>query len=131
MKCVDFKNLSKRFATKKGLPREASDSTEYAAWSDHSNVCSACSDWVQAETVRRRGEDPKKYPCVHIAYHVTEKCGQNADAWECPDITLVFNKKSGAFGIPVRDGGSSYIQIGFCPWCGVQLKASSRRRNDD
>lgn len=34
-------------------------------------------------------------------------------------MTLVRTEEG--FGIPVRDGGNSYIQIDYCPWCGVEI----------
>ena len=30
------------------------------------------------------------------------------------------------YGVPVRDGGSSFLQMEYCPWCGVRLPASLR-----
>jgi hypothetical protein len=34
---------------------------------------------------------------------------------------MLIKTKDGNFGIPVRDGGSSYIKIDFCPWCGTKI----------
>ena len=28
------------------------------------------------------------------------------------------------YGIPVLDGGTSYIRIEYCPWCGKELPSS-------
>ena len=35
--------------------------------------------------------------------------------------TILYIPKFRKFGIPVLDGGTSYIAIQFCPWCGHRL----------
>jgi hypothetical protein len=30
------------------------------------------------------------------------------------------------YGIPIHDGGSSFIRINYCPWCGTRLPISKR-----
>ena len=94
-------------------------SDEYMEWSEHLHECSECGDWYQLMQVEERGVDVSAFPCVHVAYYSTTPCDVHADAWECPDMTLV--KTGRGFGIPVRDGGSSSIEIQFCPWCGTKL----------
>lgn len=42
------------------------------------------------------------------------------------DEPLRYNAKFREYGIPVHDGGSSYITIDFCPWCGTSLPFSLR-----
>lgn len=41
-------------------------------------------------------------------------------------IPLVFSAKFREYGIRVLDGGSSYIEIHYCPWCGKKLPGSLR-----
>tara|TARA_Y100000034_G_scaffold121644_2_gene166140 strand:+ start:3797 stop:4420 length:624 start_codon:yes stop_codon:yes gene_type:complete len=60
-----------------------------------------------------------KYCCSYLKSHLEAKCAQHDDPWECPDYTLV--NVNGLVGIPVRDGGSSFIQIDHCPWCGSPI----------
>jgi hypothetical protein len=43
------------------------------------------------------------------------------DFWTCPDFGVV-RFESGAYGIPIRDGGLSFYSIEFCPWCGAKLE---------
>ena len=31
-------------------------------------------------------------------------------------------------GLPVHDGGASYVLVAFCPWCGARLPESQRDR---
>lgn len=43
-----------------------------------------------------------------------------------PDVIIVYSAKFDEYGIPVKDGGSSYIEIHYCPWCGKKLPESKR-----
>ena len=52
--------------------------------------------------------------------HTKFDCDVHEFDWQCPDVTIIKYKKG--FGIPVRDGGNSFIVIKFCPWCGKNLK---------
>lgn len=116
--CDRYRELYERFMSFP-LPREEWDSAEYKAWQAHGRDCHACGEWDLLKRVQGRGVDLASYPCVHVAYHSTHLCEQHADAWECPDMTLV--RTSGGFGIPIRDGGTSVIRIQYCPWCGINL----------
>jgi hypothetical protein len=40
----------------------------------------------------------------------------------CPDAVVYYSQPNKVFGIRVQDGGSSYLIITFCPWCGRRLK---------
>jgi hypothetical protein len=48
------------------------------------------------------------------------------DPWDDPDVVVVYLPKFDEYGLPVRDGGTSMIVIGHCPWCGVRLPESRR-----
>lgn len=78
------------------------------------------------QEARRRGVNPSKHPCVHVAYHISREPGVKGDAHDDPDVTLIYSARSRRYGIPVRDGGTSYIHITHCPWCGKRLV--SRRK---
>ena len=98
------------------------DTPEHEEFTDHFHDCTSCGDWTLARRVEKRGVDPADYPCVHIAYHVTEKLeSSGVDAFNNPDVVICEFEDSGTFGIPIRDGGSSMITIQYCPWCGIQL----------
>jgi hypothetical protein len=47
-------------------------------------------------------------------------------ACDDPDSAVTFNPKFREYGIKVLDGGSSYVEILFCPWSGQKLPGSLR-----
>lgn len=121
MDCNQYEALAAKYMDLT-LPADVWQSQEYSEWCDHIHECSSCSDWYQERIVVSRGLSLADFPCVHVAYHASKKCDQHNDPWEC-DVTLVRGKDESAnqFGIPVRDGGRSFIAIQFCPWCGTPL----------
>lgn len=42
------------------------------------------------------------------------------------DDIIYYSLKFDEYGIIIHDGGSSYITIEFCPWCGKRLPNSKR-----
>lgn len=48
------------------------------------------------------------------------------DPWDDPDVVVVYLPKFDEYGLPVRDGGTSMVVIGHCPWCGARLPGSRR-----
>ncbi len=67
-----------------------------------------------------------KYSCVHMKKYANLKCKQHPNIFDCPDATVIYSNKFDEYGIPVRDGGSSYIVINYCPHCGIKLPKSRR-----
>jgi hypothetical protein len=58
---------------------------------------------------------------------MSEHCCDLMDGYlKNEDHIVDFIPKFREYGIPVHDGGSSHIQIGFCPWCGAKLPSSLR-----
>jgi hypothetical protein len=88
-------------------------------WHNHLHDCESCGDWYLEQRVADAGLELSEFPCVHLAYHAILDCGQHDDPWDCPDVTIV--KTDGGYGVPVRDGGSSFIAISYCPWCGKKI----------
>jgi hypothetical protein len=123
MRCDDFRSLRSVHGTLP-LSREVCDTPEHEAWSEHLDDCTSCSDWELTCRVRERGFDPKLFPCVHLADQLTRTCDQHPDPYDCPDA-LVIRAESGEYGIPVRDGGTSYCVIHYCPWCGATITKPS------
>jgi len=46
-------------------------------------------------------------------------CDLHESRYDCPDALI--NMMRGGYGIIVHDGGSSVVEISFCPWCGAKL----------
>ena len=54
-------------------------------------------------------------------------CDQMLNALsECKDNVIVYCAKFREYGIPINDGGTSYLLINYCPWCGNKLPLSLR-----
>ena len=61
-----------------------------------------------------------KHCCRDMEHHAELTCPDHPDPADCGDI--VVRKYPESYGIPVHDGGSSYITINYCPWCGQCLE---------
>lgn len=66
------------------------------------------------------------YCCEMMQQQVEHQCEQHADPFECPDNLVYYSASFDEYGLIVHDGGSSYVTIEFCPWCGNQLPKSKR-----
>ncbi|QFT52829.1 hypothetical protein FIU96_19450 [Marinobacter sp. THAF39] len=53
-------------------------------------------------------------------------CDRHKDVYECPDVLVSYIPKFDEYGLIIHDGGSSSLQISFCPWCGLRLPDSKR-----
>lgn len=58
--------------------------------------------------------------CAEMRDQVEASCPDHPDPWDRADAVIV-RLEDGSYGLPVHDGGSSWIAIGFCPWCGSRL----------
>jgi len=121
MTCSQFRDLYPEMTT---LPRETSPLD--VKFAGHMHTCEACGEWYMKQEARRCGVDPSKHPCVHIAYAIRREPGAKGDVHDDPDVALIYHIRSKRYGIPVRDGGSSYIHITHCPWCGKKLVPKRR-----
>ncbi|WP_210191774.1 MULTISPECIES: hypothetical protein [Rhodomicrobium] len=66
--------------------------------------------------------------CQRMAMALEFTCTQHADPMDCPDTALIYHEPFDEYGIPIRDGGTGYLLIDNCPWCGTRLPASQRDR---
>jgi hypothetical protein len=57
--------------------------------------------------------------CDRMDYDLNQKCDVHKTRDECPDALITVGR--GGYGLIVHDGGSSFIRINFCPWCGARL----------
>jgi hypothetical protein len=58
-----------------------------------------------------------------MAYHLSYQCEKHSDAFKCPDKLIYHSEEKKIYGLIIHDGGSSFIAIQFCPWCGAELGA--------
>lgn len=59
---------------------------------------------------------------------LSHECDRRSDIYECPDCLIEYFDKFDEYGIIVHDGGSSFLCIQYCPWCGHRLPESKRDR---
>jgi hypothetical protein len=61
--------------------------------------------------------------CATMTQHVNNQCEQHTSVFDCPDALVFHNPHTRVYGIIIHDGGTSYVQISHCPWCGAELPA--------
>jgi hypothetical protein len=59
--------------------------------------------------------------CDEMRAQLNWACADHAAASECPDALVGRFGHARTFGLFIHDGGSSFLEIHFCPWCGAQL----------
>lgn len=59
--------------------------------------------------------------CAMMMEQVNLKCADHPDRFDCPDALVNFFAKPNVYGLIVHDGGSSFVEIAYCPWCGTRL----------
>jgi hypothetical protein len=60
-------------------------------------------------------------------YWANFKCSEHPDIFACPDNVVLFKPCPRQYGLIVHDGGSSFIEIEFCPWCGSSLQERNKK----
>ena len=63
----------------------------------------------------------KSHCCEMMEIYTTFSCDLHEDKYECPDTLIDHNTESDDYSIIIHDGGTSGIEINFCPWCGTRL----------
>lgn len=56
---------------------------------------------------------------------LTVSCEQ-LDQYHCPDVLIIYHEVFDEYGISIKDGGTAYSLINFCPYCGTKLPGSKR-----
>lgn len=121
MDCTEFRKLHQRL-NKSLMPKEFWETDEYEEYKIHGDECEACYDWYMTEEAKKKGAKMKDHPCPHMAYYATVPKDYEGDPQDDPDIPVLYYKEAKCYGIPIRDGGSSFLGIKHCPWCGKALK---------
>src|SRR5687768_7293439 len=68
----------------------------------------------------------KPHCCEQMAETVNYRYSQNTDIFDCPDNIIYYSPRFDEYGIIIHDGGTSYITIKYCCWCGMKLPQSKR-----
>jgi hypothetical protein len=64
--------------------------------------------------------------CELMQRAIEHDCPDHPNSFDCADCLIHYSPKFREYGLIVHDGGSSTIEIRFCPWCGQALPASLR-----
>ena len=65
--------------------------------------------------------------CDRMLVELGRGC-EHTTRYECPDALVEYLSNFDEYGIIVHDGGSSIVQIIYCPWCAAKLPESKRDR---
>ena len=75
-------------------------------------------EWYLRQQIKKSKVKVGRHCCTKMTYYLTfDKRTKEFNA----DAIVRFNKKTKDYGIPIHDGGNSFIEIEFCPWCGTRL----------
>lgn len=61
--------------------------------------------------------------CNMMVSQLGYECSVHPSLTDCPDVVVV-RSPTGQIRMPIRDGGSSFFEASFCPWCGTSLNSS-------
>lgn len=51
-----------------------------------------------------------------------------SEDFENVDTPIIYSRKFDEYGLKILDGGTSAINIQYCPWCAMKLPESKRGR---
>ncbi|WP_373288637.1 DUF6980 family protein [Brucella endophytica] len=60
-----------------------------------------------------------QFCCERMKYDLRQVCELHPDRSDCPDALI--GTMNGGYGLLIHDGGSSMVEILYCPWCGTKL----------
>ena len=115
-----FKKLNKIYS-KFPLPKNILDTREYEEYLDAIHNDQDCLEWELKRRIKEAGLNYKKYCCIDLAYHLIEDKKSKHKKEINYDSVIRENAKLKEFGLPIHDGGNSFIKINNCPWCGKRL----------
>jgi hypothetical protein len=68
----------------------------------------------------------RRHCCGRMEEGLKFDCSRHADVFGRADSLVYYSARSGEYGLIVHDGGTSYIVISYCQWCGAKLPESKR-----
>ena len=60
-----------------------------------------------------------RHCCDEMERQVTHLCDAHPNPEDCPDALV--GRFGAEYGIRIRDGGTSFLLMRHCPWCGASL----------
>ncbi len=111
-----FKKLHEKYK-KLPLPKEVWDTPEYEDYSNAIHDDYECGQYYLEAQLKDKGVSHTDYCCLQMAHKIFFP-----DDRDDVDQIVIFSKSQKTYGIPVHDGGTSFITIDYCPWCGSNIK---------
>ena len=115
-----FKLLYDKFS-KLPLDKKEWDNEDYDDYVTALNDSKECTDWYLIQKMDKKGFDYSKFCCLEIAKHISDGFSESGEIIY-DDVDIILRKlDNGTIGIPIHDGGTSMIEIRYCPFCGSKL----------
>ncbi|NIK93271.1 hypothetical protein GZ212_14005 [Mangrovimonas sp. CR14] len=116
----DFKILHQKFTSDLNANVKWND-PNYIRYIEEINDNIEFQEWTLEEKFRKNKFDSESICCLKMADQIFESLDKKGNI-KYGDVDVVINKRTdGTYGIPIHDGGTSIIEINFCPWCGQNL----------
>lgn len=64
--------------------------------------------------------------CEMMNRQIEVACEEHISPFDCADNVIYYSQKLNEYGLIIHDGGSSFITIEFCPFCGTKLPESKK-----
>ena len=120
MKLEDFIVLHKKIS-RRGKPYGAISNELYNQYDEAIESSEEIRTWYYTDIIKKTKRKIKPQCCLKMKYYLTfDKRTKEIN----PDAIIRVSGKTNDYGIPIHDGGSSFIKIDYCPWCGKALKGS-------
>ena len=71
-----------------------------------------------------------RFCCDKFQAQLNWACAEHSSPSDCPDA-LVGRIGGRGYGLYIHDGGSSLLEIHFCPWCGTRLANAPMACNEN
>lgn len=113
MDIIKFKKLHEKFS-KFPLDKGITQTAEYDEYIEASHDNEECKNYILQQHIKTSGLT-SKHCCLNMTYYLTFDLNAKEPN---PDAIVRYTKKTKEYGIPIHDGGTSFIKINYCPWCG-------------
>lgn len=104
------------------LDKDEFETEDYDDYVTALNDSKECSYWYLRKELDKKGFDYSGFCCLEIAKHISDGIEENGEIIY-DNVDIILRKwDNGTIGIPIHDGGTSMIEINYCPFCGCDLK---------